>query len=287
MIPWITAVPADPADPPSGSLSDAFDDPAPGNQYLTKRDAKWILFGLLLLAAILYPVWLKLKEGRDRYDCGQNMKAISTAMSSYLADNDDRFPPTYVPQPDAIYPRVDAKGRPYTWASTLVGLSGFDPTKRSFNCPSADPSETMNAEGIADANLPMSYGMYEAYDTADQSKVPSAGSSVLITETSNDGARNTYDPHPMPPSMGSVHDGFLIGWSTGDFVPPPPGTAPPVTRVAVPDSKGGLTRALFRGGRIPQGRHDDEIYVMFVDGHYELMKVGYLLNSQVWDIPGR
>ena len=287
MIPGLTAIPADPEDLPSVALSDEFEDASPSNQYLTKKDFWRILLGLALLILVCIPLYQKLDRDRKRYICGQNFKAISTAMSTYLSDNDDRYPPTYVPDLNSLYPRVDAKGRPYTWASTLVGLSGFDTTKHSFACPAADPSEVMNAEGEKDANLPMSYGMYEAYNVADKSKVSNAGRSVLITETANNGALNTFDPSPMPATAGSVHDGFLIGWSTGDFVLPPSGKSPPVTRVAVQNSKGGLTGALFSDGKVPSSRHDDEIYVLFVDGHYRLVKVGYLLNQDVWEIPTR
>ena len=289
MIPWLTAIPADPEDPQGGALSDEFEDASPSNQYLTIKDAKRIGLGLVVLVIICIPLYKKMHDDHNRYLCGQNFLAISHAMTTYLTDNDEQFPPTYVPQVNSLYPRVDDKGRPYTWASTLVGLSGFDSKKHSFNCPSALDAETMNAEGLTGADLPMSYGMYGAYNTADKSKVANAGRAVLVTETANDGATNTFDPMPMPPTGGSVHDGFLIGLSTGDFVLPAAGAAPPpsVTRIAVPNSKGGITGALYGDGRIPSSRHDDELFVLFVDGHYRLMKVNYLLNKDVWEIPTR
>lgn len=283
-------VPSDPEDPrPTGALSDEFEEAAPSNQYFTKRDLRYIAIGLLVVLIACYPLYLKLKADRDRYQCALNFKAMGTAMGQYLTDNDESFPPTFVHDGDSPYPKKDDKGRPITWASTLVGLSGFDLKKYSFVCPSADTTELMVAEGPQGSDLKMSYGMYEALDTVPQKSVSNLGRVVLVTETSSNGAINTYDPKPMSQSAQVTGDGFLVGWSSGDFAVPTDGKVPPpsVTRVSVRDTKDGLTNSIFADGRQPQSRHDDRIHVLFADGHYGLIKVGYLLNANSWMIPQR
>ena len=289
MIPLFAALPDEREEEKTGALSDEFEGAAPSNQYWTKKDAKYMLLGIVILGIIAIPLFFKMRADKWRYVCGQNFKAISTSMNGYAADNDERLPPAYVPQTDTPYPRVNAGGRPYTWASTLVNLSGFDTAKHSFACPAADSSEITTVEGLGGADMPMTYGMYAPYSTAEKGKAATEGRTVLIAETANNGASNTYDPHPMPANSGSVQDGFLIGWSTGDFAIPADNKVPPpsVTRVAVENSKSGLTRDLYSGGKVPQSRHDDKIFVLFLDGHYSLVKVGYLLNSDAWAIPSR
>lgn len=273
----------------TGALSDEFEEAAPSNQYLTKKDLRYIAIGLVIVLVACYPLYIKLKKDKERYICNQNLIAVSHAMATYQADNDGRFPPTFVHADSSPYPQFDEAGRPVTWASTLSGLAGFDLEKHSFVCPSAARSEYTIAEGPRGADLPMTYGMYEAFDAASPEGVASPSRSVLVTETSSNGALGTYDPKPMSPVAGRVQDGFLIGWSTGDFEFPADNKfpMPSVTRVAVYDSKAGLTNALYSGGQQPQSRHDDRIEVLFADGHTGLVSVGLLLRPEAWSIPVR
>jgi len=280
-------VTAEPEEEHLGALSDQFEEAAPSNQYLTKKDFRRILLGLAIFVLICAPLYMKLNADRMRYICGQNFHAMSLALTTYTTDNNDCLPPTYVPEDNTRLPRLDDADRPTTWASILSTLGGFDVRKYSFSCPAADHSETMIAGGPGGADLKMAYGMYTGLNVAPMSHLTDSSRTVLITETANDGALKTYDPHPMSRDGKPIRDGFLIGWATGDFDPPADNKAPPpsVTRVAIRDSPNGLTGSLFKDGAVPQGRHEDSLYVIFADGHYQLVKAGRLMNMSYWDIP--
>ncbi len=241
---------------------------------------------LVIAALIFAPLIKRAYDERLRYDCGQNFRAISASLGVYMSNNDDRFPPTCERSGDTPAPVADGKGRPYTWASTLTNLAGFDP-KRSFSCPAATPPEVMIAEGAFDpqtggaVDLPMSYGMFAPYDAQPRSAAANAGKAIVIAETASGGANGTFDPVPMAPMGGKVRDGFLIGWATGDFPFPTGKNPPPVTRLAIPNSPKGPS------SNLTQGRHDDRIYVLFADGHYTLMKVDQLASRDYWALPAR
>lgn len=273
-------VPTD-TDEPLDSRDDSFDEAAPGNQYLTKKDLKVILLGLALVALIFWPIYLKMRRDRDRYACGLNVHAISIAMQAYADSNDEHFPPTFIPAADASLPRSDEKGRPYTWASTLANIVGMD-SDRNFACPSASHEEGVVSEGVNGADLISDYGMYIAESAASREGSSSAGSTILIAESANDGANDTFDPAKLPAeSDGSVRDGFMIAWQKSNFEAPPADSiqGSTITRLAFKNTPNGLSR------KSDEGRHDDAIYVIFADGHYALVKANRLLGSQMWQPP--
>jgi prepilin-type processing-associated H-X9-DG protein len=256
------------------------EEPEPNNQYLTKKDFKNIALGIAFVGALLFPVYMVLKGNSDQYNCLQNMKAISTAMLGYASNYDDRLPPTYARAQDSSLPRLDEKGRPFTWASTLVNLAGFD-RRRNFVCPSAPGDAKMVAEGLDNADLPMTYGMYAGLDVANTRDIDDPGFAVLVTETSNGGSENSYDPHPITVN-GKVIDSFLIGWADGDTNPPTdPKKVGNVTRLAFKNSKNGLKAGLA------EGRHDVYLDVLFADGHARALKSNDLANPKHWPVVTR
>jgi prepilin-type processing-associated H-X9-DG protein len=246
----------------------------PSNQYLTKKDLKTLLIGIAILAVVLTPVFLILKGGADHYQCSLNMKAISTAMLGYSTKYDDRLPPLFARAEDSNLPRVDSKGRPFTWASTLVNIAGFD-RKRSFRCPTAPANSVAVAEGLDGADLPMTYGMYAGLECAGLRDVEDPGNAIVVAETNNGGAEDSFDPHPIALN-GSTVDAFLIGWAGGDLAPEKRTDWDKVTRLAFKQSKNGLNPSN------QNGRHDQTINVLFMDGHTGFLKAGQLLGTKHW-----
>ena len=67
-------------DEPEGSRSG-------GSQYVSKKDAKWVLIILVVLGAIFYPVYISLKAQGEKALCSANMQGIFKAMT-WLTRND-------------------------------------------------------------------------------------------------------------------------------------------------------------------------------------------------------
>ncbi len=72
-----------------------------------------------LLAAVLFPVFQKVRENGRRTACLSNIRQISLAVTAYAQDHDNFFPPTVTREGD--------------WAEVV---SSYAPAKDVFRCPS-------------------------------------------------------------------------------------------------------------------------------------------------------
>lgn len=97
-----------------------------------------IVLGIVsLLAAILFPVLVKVRETGRRSQCSSNIRQLGVAVESYLADFDNRYP--FAWGPDAVRrgktPGFPAVMMPYVLNQTI------------FECPS-DIGETFPSDRV-------------------------------------------------------------------------------------------------------------------------------------------
>ena len=188
-----------------------------GSDYFSKKDAKVVglALGMFLLFGI--PAFLILKQQTNLYFCKQRFIAISTALSSYESQNDNRLPALFLDSGNGI-PSVDSKGRPLTWATTLVNLAGVDHynPNTSFMCTNAHKRQASITEGPKGENLYMTDGMFVGVALQQVSDFSYPGNVIAIGETSNGGTFGSFDPYPIYPNgpNSKANDAYEIGFDT-------------------------------------------------------------------------
>ncbi len=252
------------------SVNEAFDPSAPegesrpGSAYVSRKDVKVVGVALVFLGMMMYPVFRVLARRTEKAKCIMNMKGIMDSINQYATLNEDKFPPVFATG-GADEPMLQASGAPYTWASDLFEYMN---PRAKFVCPSADKSEYSFSQNPRSDTLrfPLSYGMFAPLSAFSRSLVEDPNEAILVGETSNLGARNTFDPLPFVNSGGQKmpFDGMAIGWDTDNF----DGDARSkyVTRLAFPDTANGV---------FPEkgdGRHDEGTFVLSVTGQLRTVK---------------
>ncbi len=266
------------ADEPEGSAQR-------GSQYMSRKDLRLIGVILLIFGLVSFPVWQHLKRQGEKATCSNNMRSIAQAILTYTTDNNDGMPIAFYPDADGN--PVLERGLPITWA-TLVENGKSE--RASFRCPSALPTEVTEVTPLqSQTPIQLTYGMFAGASGRTERSYERPNESVLIGETSNNGARDTYNPRPFGPSF--QNDGFLIGLDVSnqqgpllkqdlDFIaadiqrgagdPEKVGLTGPkaVTRLAFPDTGKGD----FLENSI--SRHDNGIHVIYIDGRLGLIRPG-------------
>ncbi|AIE87618.1 hypothetical protein [Fimbriimonas ginsengisoli] len=225
------------------------------SQYVTKKDVRVILVVIAVLTACCYPVFKMLERNAQRSVCATNLKAVSSAIGQYAEMHDERFPPIMRTGPNNE-PDLGTSGFPYTWASDVADLMS---KRASFRCPTATDEEVTRVETHG-GSMPITYGMYQPYGGYLRTIVPNPDQTVLVAETSNMGANNTYDPLPYKTIDGKTvpFDGFVIGWSNTNADPTSASTY--ITRLAFADT----SKANFDTADKP--RHDGGIHALNCSG---------------------
>jgi hypothetical protein len=269
-------------------VSDAYDpnavegDPKRGSQYMTKKDLRNILLVAAVVLIGLIPVYKMMEKNSEKTRCVQNMRAIAAALGQYAAENDDKYPAIYA-MGSAGEPLLDPKGIPFAWTSVI---SQYVNNRSSFLCPSATADEVSTVASMrtdkpeqelkehpANTEL-VTYGMYAAYSTFLISQVENPNVVITMAETSNMGARGSFDPLPFKSSEGNVipFDNFVIGWDNSNQKPDPSTKA--VTRLAFYDVKGGDFKS---DGDM---RHSAGIHALTAGGSLVYLKPDSALYSQ-------
>ena len=226
-------------------------DKSAGGQYVTKKDIKIWIVGLLVLGLFSFPVFQYLRSQSERARCGTNLRAVYQAISLYAEQHDYRFPPLARTEGDGVTPSLSDTGHPYTWISDVAP---FMNARQSFLCPSASEAERVQNESpvSATATIPSAYGMYVPYGGVLTSLVENPDEVILVADTCNGGSSQTRDPVPYGKGL---PDGYAIGWSNSNTMPNK--TTNSVTRLAFPGSASGTTDA---------GRHGKFIWAMTASG---------------------
>ena len=104
---------------------------------------------IAILAAILFPVFQKVRENARRASCESNVKQLGLAVIQYTQDSDEEYP-TSSDAPDGRSGRRGWAGKVYTYVkSTGVYLCPDDPTQKTTN---------LEGGGAAEIDYPVSYG---------------------------------------------------------------------------------------------------------------------------------
>lgn len=250
------------------------------SSHITRKEVIVILVVVIVLAIVLWPVYNKFKLQRDKHLCKDNLLQISRGLLLYAEENTGRLPPLYVAG-ENFEPRM-FKGRANSWMSLIS--PGVRKPETTFTCPSAHEDELAPNEAPGGATIYSAYGKYGAMAAAPLEHVPSVATQVLVAETSNQGARGTYNPKPFKDASGKpVPDGYVIGLDNSNFQPDDSDMSAffqskLATRLAFYGSASGefdpRKRARHPGGaRILRSDGTTEtvdgIHVLFADGHVE------------------
>ncbi len=122
---------------------------------------------IAILAAILFPVFQKVRENARRASCQSNLKQLGLALVQYNQDADERFP-------------AGGNNGGTGWGSrlyTYVKSTGV------YKCPDDPTPNATNLEGAGETDLPVSYGMNSNLGTASLAQMNASTSTVLLFET--------------------------------------------------------------------------------------------------------
>ena len=110
---------------------------------------------IILLAAILFPVFSRVREGARRTTCQSNLKQIGLGLLQYVQDNDERMPFVFIGQVGR-FGASDNNFEGYMWMDSIFP---YVKGEQAFNCPSMTYSYS-NGTSLA-------YKKYQYSDPAD------------------------------------------------------------------------------------------------------------------------
>ncbi|MCW3060428.1 MAG: prepilin-type N-terminal cleavage/methylation domain [Capsulimonas sp.] len=208
---------------------------------------------IMVLAAILFPVFGKVREKARQTSCMSNQKQLGLAVSQYTQDNDEYFPgvqPYGVGWAGSIYPYVKSKD-----VYTCLDDSGNTPSRVSYGF---------------NANLTPAASAQTGSGAVNSAGLTSDSKTVMLFEVSG----NPTDPSDLNEAtsvsawgMDAAGGGFFYGpgsYATGDMGQP---------------SYSGND-----GGR-PGGRHTDGSCFLFADSHVKWLRPSAVSPGHTQDSP--
>ncbi len=168
---------------------------------------------IALLAAIIFPVYIRVKEQGRKAACLSNLKQLAAALSAYRGDYDGHMPGSVYREITVGSPPAIVIEKHCDWANAL-NVGG-----KVFKCPSDD-----GPEGLSYANNRFLFGFLECGDSENVYKSPETGvvgrddvwlPSLVIVLCDGD---NTTLSDPKP--LGGIDDvpSRRSGWFT--YTPP-------------------------------------------------------------------
>jgi len=214
---------------------------------------------IAILAAILFPVFQKVRENARRASCQSNEKQIGLAFTQYTQDYDEKYP--YV---------LDGGGNSNHGAGWVPGVYPYTKSKELFKCP--DDSTTPTANGGKTGYAVVSYDVNSSIaDFAGNAlaQINSPAKTVLAFEGTNktvDSDLSIDRNGNTPQDAGSAGFGYE-GDGAGKF------------------AGGGWHYSTgYLGGVVPAatgdfdnkatGRHTDGSNFLFTDGHVKWLRGG-------------
>ena len=122
---------------------------------------------IAILAAILFPVFQKVRENARRASCQSNLKQLGLALIQYNQDADEKFP-------------AGGNGAGLGWGAEVymyVKSTGV------YKCPDDPTPNTANLEGSGETDVPVSYGMNSNLGGRSLAQMNASASTVLLFET--------------------------------------------------------------------------------------------------------
>ncbi len=147
---------------------------------------------IAILAAIIFPVFQKVRENARRASCQSNLKQIGLAFTQYTQDFDEKYPGgTYPlnPGPNAINVGAGWAGNIYSYVKS-VGV---------YKCPDDSTAGTAAYPGVVSYAMNMEIARQDNNGGvnrigASMSGLQSSASTILLFEIRGDGGVNLADP---------------------------------------------------------------------------------------------
>jgi len=163
---------------------------------------------IALLAALLFPVFARVRENARRAACESNLKQIALAFSQYSQDYDENLPPREY---------SDTAGFAVSWRQLT---NAYAKSAHVYSCPS-NPFNNLPANAD-DQDFPVSYGgndtvLLASGTTIELSRIQNPATIFLVSES--DGGGSKLNNPPNPPALidcqtGGVCDNPEIGSHT-------------------------------------------------------------------------
>ncbi|MCS7208695.1 MAG: hypothetical protein NZ874_03905 [Fimbriimonadales bacterium] len=186
------------------------------NRYgLTQLEKLAIGVAILIVIAILIPLYHQLVDIKRTTDCLSNLKELATAINLYQLDFGNALPLAYYADADGT-PRTDSANRPLTWVVCISGYLRRD-LERTLRCP-ADPtggSTVISDPRDSSKTLRLSYGFYAPLSAARLADLVNPGQNILIADSLAGGQLGSLNPSPLL----NGNDGFALTFDDALFKP--------------------------------------------------------------------
>ena len=212
---------------------------------------------IAILAAILFPVFQKVRENARRASCQSNMKQIALSVTQYTQDYDEKFP-----NGNANY-----NGQGIGWAGEVYP---YIKSVGVFKCPDDSTSPATAAGPRGGIRQPCSYALNHnitaTSGTGNLSQMNAPANTIMLFEVQGSQVELT-DPNEADSLNGfgyAGNGGYLDnGQSTrygngANYATGPEGNPAYVDTTATPSNK--------------TGRHTDNSNLAFVDGHVKYLR---------------
>jgi len=218
---------------------------------------------IVVLAAILFPVFARARENARRVSCISNMKQLGMGMLQYAQDYDEHYyGGTRVTNPSALIPLLAGVG----WAGPVYP---YIKSTQIYQCPDDTNDQ------VSGTNVPVSYAFnhYAAATSLAAHQYPSYG--ILFSEISGT-TIDVQDPMETgSPTYSAMDDGHVLWWadSAGNASCCQFGAAIYHTRGAgVMGPDGRFDDSAEPGPQPTQPRHFDGANYAFLDGHVKWVR---------------
>jgi prepilin-type N-terminal cleavage/methylation domain-containing protein/prepilin-type processing-associated H-X9-DG protein len=218
--------------------------PKPQKRGFTLIELLVVIAIIAILAAILFPVFQKVRENARRTSCASNEKQLGLAVIQYLQDSDDRFQPIAINHGNGyisnwaqeIYPYVKSTGV-YTCPDNVEGTT-FRADGNGYNLGGGRTGTPATGFPFLPVSYAINYDLEQSYD--ENPKIGNGGTGIPILSGSVD------EPSSKILITETVDEYGLGYWDWNDF-----GNGP----------------GTYRGFPVHGGRWN----CLFIDGHVKAL----------------